>query len=105
MYDTFKEMVNDIFENEDFVQYCYIDGLRMKCVASYVSNGDEFTVAGLVDLVNFYLDIQIKDIGVRYPKTNDKVIFRDKTYKISHVDEDSALATIRIYLISTSKGK
>lgn len=105
MYDTFKEMVKDIFDNEDFIQYCYINGFQYKCIVSSISNDDDFTLAGLVDMVNFHLDIQVDDIGIERPKANDKVIFRDKTYKVSHVDEDSALATIRIYLISTSKGK
>ena len=105
MYDTFREMVNDIFENEDFIQYCYINGFQYKCIASHITGGEDFTIAGLVDMVNFYLDIQVSDIGIERPKPNDKVIFRDKTYKVSQVDEDSALATIRLYLISTSKGK
>jgi hypothetical protein len=39
------------------------------------------------------------------PEENDKVQFRNKFYKISHIDTDSAGATIKLFLISLSKGK
>ena len=105
MYDTFKEMVKDIFENEDFIQYCYINGIKYTCLVSSISNDLGFTEVGLVDYVNFTLDIQIDKFNGLFPKPNDKIIFRNNTYKVSHTDIDSALATIKIYLISTSKGK
>ena len=105
MYDTFKEMVKDIFDNEDFIQYCYINGIKYKCLVSGIDNGMEYTVAGLVDTVNFTLDIQLADIPVRQPKQNDKIVFRDKEYKVASTDIDSALATMKIYMISTSRGK
>ena len=105
MYDTFKDMVKDIFDNEDFTQYCYINGIKYKCLVSGFDNGFEYTVAGLVDTVNFTLDIQVADDPTLRPKQNDKVMFRDKVYKVASTDIDSALATIKIYLISTSRGK
>ena len=105
MYETFKEMVKDIFDNEDFIQFCYINGFKYKCLVSAISNEFGFTEVGLVDYVNFTLDIQIADITKDIPKENDKILFRKRTYKVSHVDIDSALATCKIYLISTSKGK
>lgn len=105
MYDTFREMVKDIFDNEDFTQECYINGFKYKCLVSSMDNGFEYTVAGLVDTVNFTLDIQIADNPTYMPKQNDKIIFRDKVYKVASTDVDSALATIKIYMVSTSRGK
>lgn len=105
MYDTFKQMVKDIFENEDFTQFCYINGIKYTCLASGIDNDQGFTIAGLTDMVNFTLDIQIDQFHGQFPKPNDKIVFRDKVYKVSHTNIDSALATIKIFLISTSKGK
>ena len=38
------------------------------------------------------------------PEENQRVKFRNKWYKISHIDTDSAAASIKVYLVSTSKG-
>lgn len=105
MYDTFKQMVKDIFENEDFIQYCYINGIKYTCLASGIDNDLAYTQVGLSDYVNFTLDIEIEQFHGQFPQPNDKIIFRDTIYKVSHTNIDSALATIKIFLISTSKGK
>jgi hypothetical protein len=38
------------------------------------------------------------------PETNDKVIFRGETYKVSYIEIDSASTSIKIYLVAQSKG-
>lgn len=105
MYDTFRNMVNDIFNNPDFTEFCYINGIKYTCLVSPVTNDIAFTEAGLEDLVNFYIEVQLVDQNKNnLPKENDRVKFRNKQYKISHVDIDSALSTLRLYLISNSRG-
>lgn len=104
MYDTFKDTIADLFNNPDFVQYCYIEGFKTKCFCSSVGNNIMFTEAGMVDEVNFTLDVQIAKLD-RLPQQNDKVIFRNNEYKISHTQTDSADASMKLYLISLSKGK
>lgn len=103
MLDAFKEMIAELYQEEDFYQYCYVEGRKYKCFCSSVGDGTMFTEAGLVDEVNFTLDLQLRTLD-RMPAKNDKVQFRDKFYKISHIDTDSANTTIKLYLISTSKG-
>lgn len=105
MYDTFKEMAKDLFDNEDFVQYCYINGFKYRCIVSSIDNGMQYTIAGLVDTINFTLDILIADNPTYRPKENDKIIFREEEYKVAATDIDSALATMKIYMISDSRGK
>lgn len=104
MYDTFREMISQIFNEPDFVQFCYIEGRETKCICSSINDGMVFTEAGMVDEVNFTLDIEIATLD-RLPKQNDKVVFRQQTYKISHIETDSANCSLKLYLIALSKGK
>ena len=55
MYDTFRNMINDIFNNPDFIEFCYINGIKYKCLVSNVEDGVLYTEAGLEDTVNFSL--------------------------------------------------
>lgn len=104
MLDAFKQMIQQLYEEEDFYQYCYVEGRKYKCFCSPIGDGISFTEAGLVDEVNFVLDLQVRTLD-RFPVEGDKVQFRDKFYKVSHIDTDSANTTIKVYLISFSKGK
>lgn len=104
MLDAFKDMIQQLYQNQDFYEYCYVDGRQYKCFCSSIGDGTLFTDAGMVDDVNFVLDLQLRTLD-RMPEENDKVQFRNKFYKISHIDTDSAGATIKLFLISLSKGK
>ena len=103
MYQTFKDMMNDIFAEEDLVETCYIDGFETKCICSSISNNLAYTMAGLQSEQNFTLDLQIASLH-SIPKEGQKVIFRDKTYKISSTETDSANVSMKLYLIALSKG-
>ena len=72
MYDTFKQMIKDIFDNEDFIEWCYINGIKYKCLVSSISNDLGFTEVGLVDYVNFTLDIELSDNLVKVYTVIDK---------------------------------
>ena len=104
MYDTFKNMIHDLFNNPDLYEWVYIEGRAYKCFCNTMDGGFVYTETGMVDDVNFCLDVQINTTD-RLPEQNDRLVFRDKQYKISKIDTDSALATQRLYLISNSKGK
>lgn len=104
MYQSFKQMIAELYNNPDFVEYCYVEGRKYKCICSSIGNGVMFTEAGMVDEVNFTLDLELATLD-RMPQQNDKIVFRDKTYKISHIETDSANTTIKIFMISNSKGK
>ena len=104
MYDSFKDMIAELFNQPDFIEYCYIEGRQYKCICSSIGGGVMFTEAGLVDEVNFTLDLELATLD-RMPHQNDKIVFRNKQYKISHIETDSANTTIKIYMISNSKGK
>ena len=103
-YDTFKEAIAQLFQDEDFTEDVYINGFKTKCFCSSINDGIAFTAAGMVDEVNFTLDVQIASLDI-FPQQNDKVMFRGKEYKISHIETDSAEASLKLYLISVSKGK
>lgn len=103
MYQSFKQMMHDLFSEEDFVQTCYINGFKTKCIVSSIGNNLSFTEAGLQSEQNFTLDLQIATLD-SIPQEGQKVIFRDKTYKISSTETDSANASIKLYLIALSRG-
>ena len=103
MYQTFKDMMKEIFSNSQFTEVCYINGLQTTCICSPIGNNILYTDAGMVDNVNFCLDLQIATLH-QIPQEGDKVIFRNKAYKIASTETDSAYASMKIFLISTSKG-
>lgn len=103
-YDVFKQMISQLYNNPDFIEPCWVEGRQYKCICSSIGDGTLFTDAGMVDEVNFTLDLQLATLD-RVPKQNDKIVFREKTYKVSHIETDSANTTIKIYMISNSKGK
>ena len=103
MDDTFKDLVKQIFQNEAFYEYCYINGFKTKCIQSSISNNIIYTEAGMSDGVNFTLDLEIAALD-RIPVEGDKVQYRQKFYKIASTEVDSANASMKLYLIALSKG-
>lgn len=103
MYDTFKSMIDELYEIEDFIEYCYVEGFKYKCFVSSISDNLIYSDSGLQSGVNFTLELKVDDLDVT-PKEGDKVIFRQKTYKIASTELDSIGACLKLYLISTSKG-
>ena len=103
MDNTFKDMVAEIFSDQAFTEDVYINGFRQTCIQSSVSNDIVYTEAGLVDGVNFTLDLQLAKVH-RIPEEGDKVEYRGKVYKIASTETDSANASMKLFLISTSKG-
>lgn len=103
MYNTFKDMINQLYNNQEFIQYCFIEGYKTKCFCSPITDNLIYTDSGLQSGVNFSLDLHLDQLD-RIPAEGDKVIFREKTYKIASTEVDSVGACLKIYLISTSKG-
>lgn len=103
MDDTFKNAIHEIFQAKEFLEVCYINGFETTCICSPIGNNFVYTEAGLVDGVNFSLDLQIATLQST-PHEGDKVQFRGKFYKIASTEIDSANASMKIYLISQSKG-
>lgn len=103
MLDTFKSMINELYQNQDFYEWVYIEGFKSKCFVSPITDNLIYSDSGLQSAVNFSLDLHIDELD-RIPAQGDKVIFRQKTYKIASTEIDSVGACLKIYLISTSKG-
>lgn len=57
---------------------------------------------GVASGENFTLDIKLPVF--RMPKINDRLLFRDKWYKIDTMQIDSANASVKIFIIAQSKG-
>ena len=103
MYDAFKSMINELYSNQQLYQWVYIEGFKTKCFVSSISDNLIYSDSGLQSGVNFTLDLHIDELE-RMPNEGDKVIFRQKTYKIASTELDSVGACLKLYLISTSKG-
>ena len=103
MYDPFKSMIDELFATEQLYQWVYIEGFKTKCFVSPITDNLIYSDSGLQSAVNFSLDLHIDELD-RMPNEGDKVIFRDKTYKIASTEVDSVAACMKIYLISTSRG-
>ena len=103
MDNTFKQMVAEIFSDEAFIEDCYINGFKENCIQSTIQNNVIYTEAGMVDGVNFTLDLEVAKLH-RIPEEGDKVEYRGKFYKIASTETDSANASMKLYLISLSKG-
>lgn len=98
----FDIFMTDIFSNKDFLESCIIEGKQHDCIVSNITGGITYTDAGQQSEVSFTLDIKLPI--ARMPETNDKVIFRGETYKVSYIEIDSASTSIKIYLVAQSKG-
>jgi hypothetical protein len=98
----FDNFMKQIFENTDFLEDCFIEGISYKVIVSALTGGVVFTDSGEENDVNFTLDMKLP--LVRMPKRNDKVRFRNNWYKISMVETDSANTSIKLYLVALSKG-
>lgn len=100
--NVWTKMMEDIFSNSDFTELFEINGVVYTCIVSPVTDEISFTDAGLESGENFTLDIKLP--VYRMPKINEKLRFRDKTYKISNVVTDSANASVKISVVALSKG-
>ena len=102
MKNPFQKMMSDIFSVEDFLEDCFIEDRHYKCIVSTITDNISFAETGLVDEENFTLDIKLP-VSHKLKK-NDKVKFRDENYKINFIETDSSNTSIKIHLVSLSKG-
>ena len=102
MENPFQKMINDIFSVEDFLEDVFIESIHYKCIVSPITDNISFSETGLVDEENFTLDIKLP-VSHKLKK-NDKVKFRDEWFKINFIEKDSANTSIKIHLVSLSKG-
>lgn len=100
--NPFEKLMKDIFSNKDFLEQCKIQNKTYSCICSTYETGISYTDVGIESEQNFSLDIKLP--VDRFPKRNDKLIFRGKKYKISNITTDSANQSIKINLIALSKG-
>lgn len=101
--NPFEQMMTQIFKNKDFLEVCKINNRLYTCIRSAITDGIVYTEAGLEDSANFTLDIQLP-IQEQINK-GDKVMYKNKKYKVSYTQEDSAGVSLKIHLVSLSQGK
>ena len=99
--NPFEKMMGVIFSNKDFLQKCYIENVEYDCIISSVNEDMVFAEAGLEAGASFTIDLKLPISPM--PKINDKVIYRDKEYKISNIESDSANTSLKLSLIALSK--
>lgn len=100
--NAFNKMMGDIFNNDDFLEQCVINGILYDCICTNVENGITFTDVGTENEENFTLDLKMP--VPEMIKVNDIVKFKEKQYKISNIVQDSAFSSLKLYLIALSKG-
>lgn len=99
--NAFQSAVADIFKCADFLETCFIEGVKYDCIASQVSSDNSYTSAGLVDEANFTLNLKLP---LHKPiKPEDKVRFRGKDWRVGLVEVDSAPAAVRVHLRDLSR--
>ena len=102
MENPFQKMINDIFSVEDFLEDCFIEGQHYKCITSPIVDNVTFSEVGVESEENFTLDLKLP-ISHKLKK-NDRVKFRDENYKINFIETDSSNTSIKIHIVSLSKG-
>ena len=102
MQNPFQKMMSDIFSVEDFLEDVFIESIHYKCIVSPIIDNVSFGEAGLVDEEDFTIDIKLPISKI--PKKNDKVKFRDENYKINFIERDSANTSLKLHIVSLSKG-
>lgn len=101
--NVFEKFMTDIFSNEDFLESVYFGNIHYMCIASAVSDGIVFAESGLESDETFNLDVKLP--MHKLPEKNDKVKFRNKTYKVAdNAVIDSANASVKFTIIALSKG-
>lgn len=102
MQNPFQKMMEDIFNCEDFLEDCFIEGLHYKCITSPIVDNVTFSEVGVESEENFTLDIKLPISKI--PKKNSKVKFRDEWYKINFIEKDSANTSLKLHIVALSKG-
>ena len=102
MQNPFQKMMSDIFQCSEFLEDVFIESLHYKCIVSPITDNISFSETGLVDEENFTLDLRLP-ISHKLKK-NDRVKFRDENYKINFVERDSANTSLKLHIVTLSKG-
>ena len=99
--NPFEKMMKAIYSNRDFLQKCIIENIEYDCIISSTDNDVLFAEAGLQNGVNFTIDLKLPIYPM--PKVNNKVIYKDKEYKIANIVSDSANQSIKLSIVALSK--
>jgi hypothetical protein len=97
--NPFDILIDDIFHAVDFTEKCLVNGKNITCITSAITADSEYTLYGVDEGINFYLMVQAKEYT---PKKNDKITYKNKTYKVDIFTLDSAGKTYNVYLKSLS---
>lgn len=102
--NPFETATIDIMTNPDFRETATFRGADVSVVASELAESPVLTEFGEDDGVSFFLRIEARLLDSP-PKKYELITFRSVTYKIDHIDLDSAGLVYRVYLRSlTSRG-
>lgn len=97
--NPFDFLIEDIFNCNDFVEFCYINNRKTKCISSEINTDSDYTAFGIDNGVSFFL--RIKKDNYR-PKKGDLITFKQMKYKVDTFTLDSAGKSYNIYLNSVT---
>lgn len=95
----FDVLIEDIFNAHDFTEWVSVNGRQIKCISSSITADSEYTLYGVDEGINFYLMVKASEYT---PKKNDKLVYKNKPYKVDVFTLDSAGKTYNVYLKALS---
>ena len=97
--NPFDYLIEDIFNSSDFVDFCYINNRKTKCIASEITNDASYTAFGIDEGISLFLRLKVSDYK---PDKTDKITYKNHLYKVDNFILDSAAKTYNVYLKSLS---
>lgn len=100
--NVFDKAISRIFKDKNLVDVCILNGTQYTVIKSKTIQDISYNI-GSVDEENFTLDLQLPIFPM--VKQNDRITYRNKQYRISHFQVDSTETSVKLYIITNSKGK
>ena len=102
MGNCFENMIQDVFNIPQFVEYFTYGQQRIKCVSYHMDIDPSFTTFGLDDNVNFYITCKASDFT---PQKNIHITFRNQLYRIDSFELDAFGLSWKILVKNSFKKK
>lgn len=94
--NAFENMINEIFNVQQFREYFTTDqGKQIVCVSYEVNTDTQYTEYGYDQGISLHLTCKVADYT---PKKGNKITFRNKQYKIDSFTADSFNLSYKILL-------
>ena len=101
MSDPFRQVINDIFSDENFTASATFGEAVVPVIVSAIPAEEKITQFGLDEGVSFTIQVKTSDLAAA-PKRNDLITYQGKEYRADRVELESSGIVWKIYLKSKS---